>query len=186
MSLDFRDYLARCSKKLLAGVSALALLIGLGGSASASIPKNIDLATDGFAGANSDWNGDPILRLMQAGGGQITPDSLRAHLAEILTPVTKERAESFPDLMGDLRKMSLGLEAEEAALVTLSNMIVQAAADGLLDDETADQLVVDVADQFTGPVQYAKVQNNPGTGKASDRGKEKNNNNGRGNGTYTG
>jgi hypothetical protein len=56
----------------------------------------------------------------------------------------------------------------------------------VLDHDVAAKLMVDVKNQYAAEIQTAAVQNNPGTGKASDQGKAKNNNKGHGNGTYTG
>ena|ERR1043166_8099746 len=56
----------------------------------------------------------------------------------------------------------------------------------ILDHAVAAKLILEVRDQYAAKIQMAAVQNNNGTGKASDQGKAKNHNKGHGNGTYTG
>jgi hypothetical protein len=182
------SHLTIFTKKLLSGVSALAIAVGLGGTASASVSRDLDPAADvqeNRIGVDVTQRGDPVIELMRRSGGQITAESVKTFLPTIFTPMTRDSAEALPEVMRNIRRMGLGSEVQEAALRTMSDLIAE-AADGVLDEETATRLTIEIADEFAGPVQYAKVQFNPGTGKASDQGKANNNNNGRGNGTYTG
>jgi len=176
------------AKKLLSGVSALAIAVGLGGAASASVSRDLDGPTDvqeNRIGTEVAQRGDPLIQLMQHSGGQITAESVKTYLPAIFAALTPDTAEALPEVMKSMRRMGLGIEVQEAALRTMSDLIAE-AANGTLDEETATRLTIEIANQFSGPVQYAKVQFNRGTGNASERGKERNNNNGRGNGTYTG
>jgi hypothetical protein len=171
--------------KLFGGASIFALAAALGGTVEAAPVSSPSLAAAVHSEASKAISaGDPLVELTLRCGGHLTPEKMAALLPSVIGPITAEKAEMLPRLMGAIRGLGVGHDVEAVALETMTSLIADAASG--LDEGRASQLVIDVADRFAAKVQLAKVQNNPGTGKASDTGKSKNHNNDRGNGTYSG
>jgi len=171
--------------RLLCGISALAMSAGVWGVAHASAPATEGMSQGSAAIAvQAPRTSDPLIEVMLRSQGQLTPQSVAAFLPAAVGPVTPERAQAMPEIMRNVRALGVGKDVEAAALQTLVNLI-SSAAGNTLDNEAAAKLKLQMSDQVTPLIQLAKVQNNNGTGKASDNGKEHNNNKGHGNGTYT-
>jgi hypothetical protein len=174
--------------KLLGGASALALAVAIGGVAPASAATFRHFAPEvGSHGAatTSVYVGDPLIELTVRSGGRLTAESVAVIIPTLVAPLTAESASNLPAFMEGIRGLGVAPEVEFAALRTLTGLIADATG-STLDEENAARLVTEIAERFPVKVQLAAVQNNPGTGKASDQGKSKNHNNGRGNGTYSG
>ena len=181
--------MSRSSKlKLFGGASMIAFGVALAGTAQASPAIMQHFAPAIRAGSPTTealYVGDPLVELTLRSGGRVTAESVAALLPALVGPLTAESAGSLPALMEGIRGLGVARDIEVAAMHSLTGLIADAAG-ATLNQTTAARLMTEVTERFAATLQLAAVQNNPGTGNASDLGKSHNHNNGRGNGTYSG
>jgi hypothetical protein len=157
-------------KKVLGTVSAAALAAGLGGAAMAAVPTD-QAAQAPAARQAADATvraGDPFVELMLRSGGTLTADSVAGTLRAMYPQLSEAQALELPALIRSLRNLGLGSAVETAATDTLLDLL--AGAGLTLDDRRLEELAAALTAE---PAEYrlAKVQDNPGTGRASDTGK---------------
>jgi hypothetical protein len=117
------------SKKssLLSAISVAALAVGTSQSAIASLgsehPDDTQYSRKAVcAGRESDL----FIELILATGNQLTPESARAALPEILDSITRENAAAIPDLITNIRSLGVSRKVRDAVLETVAELIAVA------------------------------------------------------------